>query len=106
MNHRTFLRGAALAGAALAGAAGLVEPRPDHALAEPPPETTKIRLTQIEGICVAPQYVAEELLKSEGFSDVRYVKVGVRTYDVFASGGVDIRNPNDSRSQRQDRWCC
>ena len=24
-------------------------------------------------ICVAPQYVAEELLRAEGFTDVRYV---------------------------------
>ena len=25
------------------------------------------------GICVAPQYVVEELLRAEGFTDIRYV---------------------------------
>jgi NitT/TauT family transport system substrate-binding protein len=39
-----------------------------------PPETTTIRLGKIRGICIAPQYVAEELLRAEGFSDVRYVE--------------------------------
>ena len=37
--------------------------------AEPPPETAKIGLSQIAGICIAPQYVAEELLKIEGFTE-------------------------------------
>ena len=32
-----------------------------------------LRLTKITGICFAPQYVAEELLRQEGFTDVRYV---------------------------------
>ena len=40
-----------------------------------PLETTTIRLTKLPGICIAPQYVAEELLKIEGFSDVQYVEV-------------------------------
>jgi NitT/TauT family transport system substrate-binding protein len=72
-----------------AGAAGLVGP--SHSLAqEAPPETTTIRLTKIPGICIAPQYVAEELLKSEGFSDVQYVDGGANIYPTFASGKVDI----------------
>ena len=60
INHwdrREFLRGAALAGAA--GLAGL---RPTQALAEPPPETTKIRLLRTGSICWTPQYIAEPLL--------------------------------------------
>ena len=40
-----------------------------------PPEITTIRLAKVPGICIAPQYVAEELLKIEGFRDVRYVDV-------------------------------
>src|SRR6478735_1406954 len=40
---------------------------------EAPPETTTIRLAKIPGICIAPQYVAEELLRGEGFTDIRYV---------------------------------
>src|SRR5262245_61494923 len=38
-------------------------------------EVTTIRLTKVPGICIAPQYVAEGLLKIEGFSDVRYIEV-------------------------------
>ena len=45
------------------------------ASAEPPPETTRIRLTQDPAICLAPQYLAEELLRLEGFSEVEYAKV-------------------------------
>jgi NitT/TauT family transport system substrate-binding protein len=39
---------------------------------------------------VAPQYVAEELLKSEGFNDVQYVKFEATPYKGFASGEVDL----------------
>jgi hypothetical protein len=33
-----------------------------------PPETTTIRLARIPSICRAPQYMTEELLRSEGFT--------------------------------------
>ena len=42
---------------------------------EAPPETTTIRLAKIPGICIAPQYVAEELLRSEGFTNIQYVEL-------------------------------
>jgi NitT/TauT family transport system substrate-binding protein len=32
-----------------------------------------VRLPKTFGLCVAPQYVADELLRAEGFTDVRYV---------------------------------
>jgi NitT/TauT family transport system substrate-binding protein len=73
-----------------AGAAGLVGIHTQPAHAEPPPETGKIRLSQIAGICVAPQYVAEELLKIEGFTDVQYVEFLANPYPGFASGEVDL----------------
>jgi NitT/TauT family transport system substrate-binding protein len=59
---------------------------------EPPPETKRIRLMQIGGICVAPQYVAETILPSEGFSDVQYVKETgpAQIYPRLAAGDVDI----------------
>jgi NitT/TauT family transport system substrate-binding protein len=44
--------------------------------AEPPPETTTIRLTDEPYISLSPQYVAEELLRAEGLTDILYVKVG------------------------------
>jgi len=61
---------------ALAGAAGLLGVTPELASAEPPPETTTIRLSLVPSICVAPQYVAESLLRSEGFTDIRYTGAG------------------------------
>jgi NitT/TauT family transport system substrate-binding protein len=59
--------------AALGGTGALLGLRSEPMGAEPPPETTKIRLTQSNTICYAPQYMAEELLKNEGFTDVHYV---------------------------------
>ena len=41
--------------------------------AEPPPEITTIRFEKAPVTCLAPQYVAEELLRAEGFTDVRYL---------------------------------
>jgi NitT/TauT family transport system substrate-binding protein len=55
-----------------AGAASLLSARP--ALAdEGPPEVTTIRLRRDPSICVAPWYIAEDLLRAEGFADIRYV---------------------------------
>jgi NitT/TauT family transport system substrate-binding protein len=83
-DRRTFLRSAAWA-------AGLVGFPWQSALAEAPPETTTITLNQIPGVCVAPQYVAEELLRSEGFTGVRYAKYGTAgIYKALASGDVDL----------------
>ena len=58
-----------LGGLTLAGTAGLLGLRSRPVAAEPPPETTTIRLVQIPVIFIAPMYVAEELLQSEGFTD-------------------------------------
>ena len=57
---------------------------------EAPPETTSIRLAKIPGICIAPQYVAEELLRSEGFTNVQYVELSVNVYAGFTAGTIDI----------------
>ena len=64
---------------------------PCTAPAEPPPETTRIRLTATPAICLAPQYVAEALLKAEGFTDLKYVKLENPTPNsAVASGQADI----------------
>jgi NitT/TauT family transport system substrate-binding protein len=63
-----------LGGLTSAGTIGLLGMHPRPVAAEPPPETTRIRLVQTPSMCQAPQYVAEELLRSEGFSDVQYLK--------------------------------
>ena len=47
-----------------------------QAATEPPPETNRIRLNKIRSICLAPAYVAEALLRAEGFTDVQYVGDG------------------------------
>ena len=67
-NRRRFLIGLSAARSAC-----LIN-RQANAAAEQPLETTTIRLAKIPGICIAAQYVAEELLRAEGFTDVRYVK--------------------------------
>ena len=55
-----------------AGAAGVLGAR--RSLAdEGPPETTTIRLARDPAICVAPCYIADDLLRAEGFTDIRYV---------------------------------
>ena len=68
-NRRTFLAGLSAAGAA--GFVGTSTP----AWAEPPPETTSVRLPRwIDGAyCWAGLYLAGELLRADGFTDVSYV---------------------------------
>jgi NitT/TauT family transport system substrate-binding protein len=41
---------------------------------EQPPETTSVRLEKLPVICFAPQYVCDEMLRAEGFTDIRYVE--------------------------------
>ena len=62
---------------------------------EAPLETTRIRLYDWSGVCIAPQFVAEELLRSEGFTDVQYVRdepSGSLPNPLLASGGIDINS--------------
>jgi NitT/TauT family transport system substrate-binding protein len=63
---------------ALAGAAGILR-FPQAEAAEPPPEITTVQFPKNFGICIAPQYVAEELLRAEGFIDIRYIDSDART---------------------------
>jgi NitT/TauT family transport system substrate-binding protein len=63
-----------LAMTALAGSAGILSPRGTLA-AERPLETTSVRIGKLGAICLAPQYVSEDFLRAEGFTDIRYVEV-------------------------------
>jgi NitT/TauT family transport system substrate-binding protein len=69
IKRRAFVKALAAAGAGL-----LAHARTGFA-AEPPPETTRIRFQNAPSACLAPQYIAEELLKAEGFTDVQFVDI-------------------------------
>jgi len=86
-DRRKFLHGLTLA-----GTAGLVGLRPGLALAEPPPETTRVRFGTSGAICVAPELVAKELLRGEGFTDVQYVQAetGVPVIRTLVDGKADL----------------
>ena len=89
---RPFSRRRFLGELTLVGTAGLLGLHPRRAAAEPPPETTRLRLEKMTGICIAPQYVAEALLHGEGFTEVHYVEMGSTSalYQHLASGALDI----------------
>src|SRR5262245_54595312 len=94
MSHqhaRRFSRRKFLEGLTLAGTAGLLGLHPRLVAAEPPPETTTIRLVRypFDVACTAPQWVAEELLRAEGFSSVEYV-TSTDSALQLAAGEVDI----------------
>jgi NitT/TauT family transport system substrate-binding protein len=72
--HRIFNRRRFLSSTTALGAASILG-WPDISQAEPPPETRKIRLVRIPAICIAPEYLAEELLRLEGFTEVEYVEM-------------------------------
>jgi NitT/TauT family transport system substrate-binding protein len=78
--------------AAFAGTGAFLGLRLEAAAAEPPLEVTKLRLDQTPAICFAPQYMAEELLLNEGFTDVRYDKFasGEKAAKALASGEIDL----------------
>ena len=80
-----------LGGLTLAGTAALLGLRCGAGNAEPPLETTRIRFVHDPSICVTPQYLAEELLRADGFSDVQYVEAtdgfGTR---LVAAGQADM----------------
>ena len=84
-SRRDFL--ATLSAAGAASMLGRRAPLAD----EPPPETTTVRLAKIPSICIAPQYAAEELLRAEGFTDVRYVPLpSAIQHGGIAQGEVDF----------------
>ena len=88
ISRRIFLRSVAVT-----GAASLLGGRPGFSSAAPALETTRIRLARIPGICQSPQYIAEELLRAEGFRDVQYLPTTAGTEGVekgLASGEIDI----------------
>src|SRR6266404_8669211 len=85
--RRRFLPTLSLAGA---GAAGLLRP-PAVFAAEGRLETTTIRLTKVTDMCMAPQFVMEDLLRAEGFTDIQYVEIPIpQISETIASGKADL----------------
>jgi NitT/TauT family transport system substrate-binding protein len=85
-NRRRILAGLSTAAAGLVCA-------PRALRAEPPPETATVRFVDFPGgTCTAPQYVAEGLLRGEGFNDFRYVPLGAKNTGcaVIADGEADF----------------
>jgi len=85
-SRRDFLRRAAAIGVAGCFGARHAATATTSAL-----ETTTIRLVDAPSICTAPQYIAEEFLRLDGFTDVQYLPVGTRNGPyALADGRGDI----------------
>src|SRR5687768_7784292 len=91
LSRRDFLKltaglGLSAAGMTLLNACNLSRDVPTETL-----ETTTIKIPLAVTLCVAPQYLAEDLLKSEGFTDVQYVNVtSGQVIKNLVSGDVNI----------------
>jgi len=85
-NRRRFL-----ATLTATGAAGLIGP-PHSNAQDGRLETTIVRVSKNFGICTPAVYVADDLLRAEGFTDIRYVTVesGAPTALALARGEVDF----------------
>jgi NitT/TauT family transport system substrate-binding protein len=90
----TWTRREVLRRMSVVAGAGLVGLGARPALAEPPPETRSIRLLhdpEVPILCYAPQYLAEEFLRIEGFTDVRFTGFG----DAISDSDVLVRDRAD-----------
>ena len=89
--YESWSRRGFLGGLTSVGTAGLLGLQPEHAAAEPPLETTRLRVHHSLSLCLAPQYVAEDLLRGEGFTELAYVSHGPKgMYQKLGSGEADI----------------
>jgi NitT/TauT family transport system substrate-binding protein len=85
--RRHFLTtGFSLAAAGLAGTAALTGARRTLA-EEAPPEATSVRLVKYSSTCLAPLYILDDLLREEGFTDIRYVASPEGTFSKLAMRG-------------------
>src|SRR5215475_14103953 len=85
-DRRRFLRTLGYAaGSALFGVGG-------RAAAEPPLETTRVRLIKGPGLCNAALYMAEEVMRLDGFTEVEYLpdEEELGTSKLVATGEADI----------------
>ena len=87
---KTQTRRRLLAGISGIGTAALL--RAPLLAAEAALETTTVRLPNNESICGAPTYIVADLLRAEGFTDIRYVPLEpeINKTDAIARGVVDF----------------
>ena len=80
-----------LASLSAVGAIGLVGVRTPSA-EEVSLDTTSVRFTHAPSTCNAPLYIAEELLRADGFTGLSYVDVdaGINTPKKMANGEADF----------------
>src|SRR5262250_394106 len=78
------------------GAVGIVG-APQILTAAEPLETTSVRLRNDRSICIAPMLVVEELLRAEGFTDIRFVEIQGAATPVLAKAGIDFTPMNPWR---------
>ena len=90
MSETLWTRRELLAGTSLFGVAGLFAGA-SVAAAEPALETTRIRLPRFpfDTACLAPLWVAEELLRAEGFTDIEYISTPAARL-LLAAGEIDF----------------
>jgi len=82
-NRRSFL--------GAAGAVSLLGANAVSAATELPPETTRLRLIKGPSICWAAQYIADELLRAEGFSEISYADLPTAPVStLLAAGQADL----------------
>jgi len=91
-NHHHWARRDVLKALSATSAATLLGLHAEIASAEPPPETPTIRIHDSPIACFAPSYVAAELLRLEGFTDVQYVKTPLNEgpTEALLQGRVDF----------------
>jgi NitT/TauT family transport system substrate-binding protein len=87
MPRRAFLESAVSV-----GAGAFFGLRAARAAAEAPPETTRIRLAKYPALCTGPQFIAEQLLRGEGFSNIHYLtRSGLDWHrKSLAAGEIDV----------------
>jgi NitT/TauT family transport system substrate-binding protein len=85
-----YTRRGFLTGLSVAGAARLL--RAPAIAAEERLETTSVRFMRTPLLCHAPEFVAEDLLRAEGFTDIRYVEgnSSAEINEAVVSGKVDF----------------
>src|SRR5215469_5380170 len=82
--RRRFLTSLSVAG-------GAILLRAPPVRAEQRLETTSLRLMKSPAICLAPQDIADELLRAEGFTDIRYVPIALGSMqESLANGELDL----------------